>query len=150
MSVAVHIDDSGVRRLSRRLGDLRKRMGDPEPLLDRVGALLDSQAQRRIAEEKASPDGEQWPDWSDDYAATRHGGHSLLMNEGDLVQSIQHLVDGYTLEHGSNLVYARTHQEGDPSRNIPQREFLGISDDNAREIDEVIGEWMAEQAGEAT
>ena len=37
-------------------------------------------------------------------------------------------------EAGTNLVYAATHQFGDPERIIPARPFLGVSDEDNRFI----------------
>lgn len=144
MSVVIELSED----LTRRLEDLRKRLrtGFPD-LLDALGAEVASRTQRRIREEKAGPDGEPWPDWSPRYAATRSGGQSLLMSEGDLDDSIQHFLSGpETVVIGSPLAYAATHQFGDESRGIPARPFLGHSAGNDRDLDAVIEAWLRERA----
>ena len=135
-------------RLTRRLEDLRKRVESGFPrLLEALGAEVASQAQRRIREEKAAPDGTPWAPWSARHAATRHGGHGLLMGEGDLDDSIQHFLSGpETVEIGSPLVYAATHQFGDEGRGIPARPFLGYSAGNERDLDAVIEAWLEARA----
>lgn len=135
-------------RLTRRLEDLRKRVETGFPhLLDALGAEVASQAQRRIREEKAAPDGTPWVPWSARHAATRHGGHGLLMGEGDLDDSIQHFLSGpETVVIGSPLVYAATHQFGDEGRGIPARPFLGYSAGNERDLDAVIEAWLEARA----
>jgi len=122
-------------------------MGGPDftaELLESVGALVESQTRRRIQEEKESPEGEAWEAWSERYAATRHGGNSLLQGEGDLLDSIQYLAGDDEVEVGSNLVYAATHQYGDPGRGIPARPYLGLSDEDEQEIDELIRDFAGD------
>jgi len=43
---------------------------------------------------------------------------------------------------GSNLIYAATHQFGDPARNIPARPFLGLSTDDRTEILALAQAWL--------
>lgn len=121
-------------RLAGRLQRLAQL--DTTPLLEAIGAEVESQTRRRIAVDKASPAGVPWPEWSADYAATRHSGHSLLQGAGHLLDSITHQVDGDSVLIGSPLVYAATHQFGDDERGIEQRQFLGLEGDD---LDDVVG-----------
>lgn len=123
------------------------RSGLPD-LLEKIGAEVESQTRRRFGENKASPAGDPWEDWSPRYAETRHAGQSLLQSEGDLADSIQSLVDGGDVLVGSPLVYAATHQFGSDEsdgRNIPARPFLGLGPDDVREIEAVIADWLEER-----
>lgn len=138
----LHIDMTGIRDIEKRLDALAG--FDQRDLLEVIGSTVESQTRRRIADEKTSPDGEQWQDWSEDYAKTRHGGHSLLEGEGDLLDSVDYLVGSGEVEVGSNLIYFATHHFGDEDRGIPQREALGLSDDNEAELDAVIIDWFEE------
>lgn len=140
MSISIQVTTVGDEDLARRLLLLERT--DFDEVLESVGALVESQTRRRIQDTKTGPDGKSWKPWSDAYARTRHGGHSLLMNEGNLLDSIQHLIHGDELEVGSNLVYARTQQLGDTRRGfgrldvtIPARPYLGV---NAADEDEVV------------
>lgn len=145
MSVAV---EPSVR-IDRRLGQLRKRFETAFPaLLDSLGAEIATQTQRRIREEKTGPDGRDWPEWSERYAKRRRGrGGSKLFREGDLDDSIQHFLrDAGEVVVGSSLVYAATHQFGDPGRGIPARPFLGFSPENERDLEAIIEDWMEERA----
>lgn len=144
MSVAIHLSEP----LARRLEELRERIGAGLPdLLHALGGVVASQVHGRIRETKAAPDGTRWPLWSPRYEATRHGGHGLLMGEGDLDESIQHFLTGPdTVVIGSPLVYAATHQFGDEGRGIPARPFLGYSARDERDLNEVIDEWLRERA----
>jgi phage virion morphogenesis protein len=136
-------DLSGLDVLRRRVGDLGKI--DRRGLLDLIGAKVESQTRRRITDGKEDPDGNEWPQWSDAYAAKRHGGHSLLEGEGLLLGSIGYAVAlaGDRVEIGSNMIYAATHQFGDEKRNIPARPFLGLSRDDEAELDDAIDNFIS-------
>lgn len=83
-----------------------------EELLESIGAVVESQTRRRISDEKTSPAGEKWQDWSEDYRETRHGNQSLLQGDGGLMDSIQHIVERGRVRVGSPLGYAGVHQDG--------------------------------------
>lgn len=146
MSAGLHIDLSELARLNGKLAAFAAI--DRHALLDVVGAEVETQTRRRIAEEKTSPAGTPWPAWSSDYAATRSGGQSLLQSSGHLLDSITHNVTGVgdAVEVGSDLIYAATHEFGDERRGIPQREFLGLSDENTADILSVVNGWLAQHA----
>lgn len=131
---------SGLSRLEGRIKRLTNL--DRHRLLETMGGVVESQTRRRIETEKESPDGKSWDDWSPRYAKTRHGGHTLLMNEGDLHDSIQFLVTGGAVEIGSNLIYAAPQQFGLEERNIPDRPFLGISADNGAELEHTVDRFL--------
>jgi len=149
----IAIDASGLGRLrdyADRLSGVQLR-----DLAEGVGAELESQTKRRIADEKESPDGEPWADWSDDYAATRHAGHSLLRGEGDLLDSIQYEVAGTRIRWGSPLIYAGVMNDGAergafgrssrgpiPWGDIPGREYLGVSVENEEDLIGVVDDFL--------
>lgn len=115
-----------------------------QDLLDAIGAELESSTRRRIDEEKESPEGDAWAVWSPNYARTRDGQHSLLIGENELLDSIQYAIDGRGfVDLGSNLVYAATHQFGDPERNIPERPYLGVSSDDEAALEAAIADIVA-------
>lgn len=121
-------------RLAGRLERLAQL--DTTPLLEAIGAEVESQTRRRIAVDKASPAGVPWPEWSTEYAKTRHSGQSLLQGDGHLLDSITYQVEGDSVLIGSPLIYAATHQFGDLERGIEQRELLGLEGDD---LDDVVG-----------
>lgn len=137
----IKVDLSAYERAEKRL----ERLSDMDrgKLLDAVGSVVESQTRNRIENDEESPDGEPWDLWSPRYESTRHGGHSLLQNEGDLIGSIGfEVLDDSSVEIGTNLIYGATHQFGDESRGIPERPFLGLSDDDESEIDAVIDNFI--------
>lgn len=117
-----------------------------KPDLGELSLLLaaegESQTRRRISQEKSSPDGTAWDAWSSAYEQTRHSGHSLLENEGDLVDSIISGVDGIDAIWGSNLVYAAAQNFGYEKNGLPAREFLGLSEENRQYMAEIIDDWL--------
>ncbi|NVK42113.1 MAG: phage virion morphogenesis protein [Oceanospirillaceae bacterium] len=141
-------DVQGLPQLKARIDKLASRSNFNE-LLEGVGAEIESQTHRRLQEEKKSPDGESWQAWSDGYAQSRHSGHSLLMNEGELDDSIQFLVVGDEVHVGTNLIYAAIHQFGgeDVGKDIAARPYLGLSDENVKDIEALINDWADEQLG---
>lgn len=138
---------------------------DLDAIADVIGQLVESQTQTRLSDERTSPEGVPWQAWSKGYAEGRHGGHSLLVGEGNLRSSVQNYTTGDVVRVGSNLVYAAIHQFGgriEPvngdllvfkiggktvaasSVEIPARPWLGLSAGNRVEIEElVIGELEA-------
>ena len=123
-------------------------------LLDLVGALVESQTQKRIHEQKTAPDGTPWPEWSEKYKATRHKNQSMLESHGDLLTSIDHVVHAglgeSEVEVGSRLRYSAAQNYGahfsivstHHEVNIPARQYLGLSDDNTRELDELVVNYL--------
>lgn len=135
MAAEFKVNLGGLEEVIHSLPFINKRK-----ILENVGVLVVGQTQHRIEQEKASPDGEKWQEWSETYAKTRHSGQSLLQSEGDLVQSIAYQVHGNELEVGSDEVYAGTQNYGLPEKNIPARQFLGLSLGNEKEIQQEIKE----------
>lgn len=141
-ALEISIDSAALRTLHERLERLAGALG--EPPLDALGAAVASQAQRRIEAGGPAPDGSAWQPWSGEYAATRHANQSLLRAEGDLLESIQHAVDGGVAEIGTNLVYGAAQQFGLDERNLPARALLGLSAADLAELDEIVGDWLSE------
>jgi len=141
MSTSLEFDLSSIDRLADRMNELGRL--DKIELLDSIFAEIETQTRRRLRREKTAPDGTPWAAWSDEYAETRHGGHSLLMNEGDLDDSLAPFIylDGSGGEFGSNLVYAAIQQFGGEEvdrPNHPAREYLGFSQENLDDIEHIV------------
>ena len=121
---------------------------DRNALLEGIASEVENQTRRRLTQEKESPDGTPWPAWSDDYALTRHGGHSLLENEGPLVDSIESITNDDSVETGSNLIYAAVQNDGGDesmapgAAAIPSREYLGFSSDNLTDLQHVVDDFI--------
>lgn len=136
----IEIRSEGVEALGRRIGRLLAGLKNPEPMLRALAAEGESQTRRRLEVEKRGPDGTPWPEWSPGYAATRHGGQSLLDARGDLIRSLTAFADRQSAGWGTNLVYAATHQFGRDA--IPARPFLGVSDENFQDLLAIAEDWL--------
>ena len=67
----------------------------------------------------------------------------LLRDTGELYDSMVWKVTPYRQALvGTNKIYARTHQLGDPKRNIPARPYLGISADGWRELQAIVADHL--------
>lgn len=143
----IEIRPEGLERLNFRIGRLMQGLKNPAPMLWELAAEGESQTRRRMESEKRGPDGTPWPEWSPGYAATRHGGQSLLEASGALIQSITAFADRQTAGWGTNVIYAATHQFG--RGGIPDRPFLGVSDEDERAFLDIAERWLDRLAGAA-
>lgn len=143
-ALEISVDSSELAALRSRLGDLVLSASDRREVLGIVGSEIESQVRRRLSDEKESPDGVPWIDWTDAYAATRHGGHSLLQSQGDLLDSLTHQVSDDQVEVGTNLVYGAIHQFGgdEVGMAIPARPYLGLSTGNQSDLDALLEDWI--------
>lgn len=143
-ALEIKVESPELAALEARLKHLASALGDTEPVLEALGAEIESQTRRRISEEKTSPIGEPWEPWKERYARTRHGGHSLLQGEGSLLDSIESAVRGDVAEIGTNLIYGPIQQFGGLGgmppgpREVEARPYLGISPDNLRDLEGIL------------
>lgn len=143
------IEVAGAVPVRLRLVALAQGIADKRPLLDSLGGLVESQTRRRLSQDKEGPNGEPWPEWSEGYKVTRRSGHHLLESTGTLIDSVHYMVRGDAVEVGSGMVYAAIHHFGGAEAGkpeIPARPWLGVSEDDGREIDEVLGDWLGRVA----
>ncbi len=140
--VGLTYDLSGVAMLQKRVAAIGAI--DREWLLEFIGATVQSQTRRRITDVKEAPDGSAWPKWSKRYAETLHSGKSFLEGEGFLLGSLtyEYSPTGHSVEVGSNMIYAATHQYGDAERNIPARPYLGLSSEDESDLEQVIDNFL--------
>ncbi len=120
---------------------------DAAQLMEDIGAVLESSSRRRISETKAGPDGTPWKAWSPEYAKTRGVQHSLLVGEGELLDSIQSYSDGHEARVGTPLIYGAIHQGGGAEvgkPGLPERPYLGMSAEDERDIDDLVREALSE------
>lgn len=127
-------------------------LGQPRRMaegLANIGGLIQSQTERRIEEDRASPEGEAWVPWSETYAASRHKGNRLLQASGAFRDSIAWDLTGDELRVGSNMVFAALHQFGGTDdmapgpAAVPARPYLGLSAADIQEIEDAMGDWIA-------
>jgi phage gpG-like protein len=126
-------------------------------LLDGLSRQGVDQTKRRIEIEKTSPEGAAWPKTTDGRAALFVGGTHLA-------RSIDHAVSGDAAIWGSGWIGARVHQFGAVIKpvnarflaftiggqkifakkvTIPARPYLGVSAQNAVELEETAARFIA-------
>ena len=155
MSLAITVQSPQLASLEARIRRLAAGLADTRPLLEALGAELETQARKRIAAGGPAPDGSPWPEWSEAYEKTRHAGHKLLSSEGHLLDSVQSLVGADFVETGSNLIYAAIQQFGGTAdmapgpAAIPAREWLGVSAADAGDLDALLDDHFNALAAEA-
>ncbi|MAI62413.1 MAG: phage virion morphogenesis protein [Micavibrio sp. TMED27] len=127
-----------------------------EAILDDYGQYMLTEIDARF-ENETDPDGDAW---AKSYRARTEGGQTLT-DDGFLRQSMTQVNDSDRLEIGSNLVYARIHNDGGvikpksgnklkfkigshfvtvDSVTIPQRQFLGFNAENEAELFNIIND----------
>lgn len=125
---------------------------DESELLTAIGAMGESQTRRRIPDEKTAPDGTAWP-------ANKEGTSILMRTGGNLLGSVAYIVGASEVAWGASWEFAHIHQDGAKisaknakalrflsgggtlyrkSVTIPARPFVGMSEDNRQEIEELV------------
>lgn len=152
----IQIDDIEVVAALQRL---YAAAGNLLPVYKNIGAYETSATKSRFLEEK-DPDGVAWQDLNPLYASTKKGP-GKLRGETRNLSSIIYQASENGVEIGSNVVYARIHNEGGVIRpknasalvfsmggktfkvksvTMPKRTFLGFSDSDIKEIQAIIQE----------
>jgi phage virion morphogenesis protein len=117
-------------------------------LLQSIGDEMEAQTQERFDTQK-SPDGDSWKALAQKtqayYASVNKTGGSILVQEGDLRNSITSEVQGgaWSVLVGETMEYAAVHQFGWPKKNIPARPYLGVSPDDAKVIEAAVATFLA-------
>ncbi|GAB6392738.1 MAG: phage virion morphogenesis protein [Treponematales bacterium] len=136
-----------------------------EELLGGIGVEMETQTQERFDTQK-SPDGDSWKALAEKtrayYLSKDWGGRSLLAGEGMLKDSVMSEVrDPWSVLVGATMEYAAVHQFGaeiKPKKakalfvpgygrlqkvNIPARPYLGVSGEDAKEIEIAVANYLA-------
>lgn len=136
--------DRVVDRASKRLAAQRRN------LLNAVGETLVSGTLERFENEE-DPQGKKWEPsgraWEQGLKSRRGRKGKTLQDTGRLRSSIDYAVTQDSVLVGSNVEYARIHQEGgkagrDRKTTIPARPYLGISKKDREEVEAVMAEYM--------
>ena len=100
-------------------------------------------------EDSQGPDGIAWAPLSPDYAARKPKSKTkILILEGTLQDTIitgaTTTIDKTTMRVGSNMPYAAAHQFGYKKGGIPQRMFLGFTDEDVEIFTDIFRDWVDE------
>ncbi|HQQ70763.1 MAG TPA: phage virion morphogenesis protein [Alicycliphilus sp.] len=131
------------------LDSLRQRLQvmaglDTSTLLPRLGEYLLTSTQDRFSSQ-TDPEGSPWEALKPrTIKRKKYNAAKILTERGFLRKNLRYQVlNKTTVQVGSNLEYAATHQYG--RGNIPARPFLGLSPQDHQEIRTIIADWAAEQ-----
>ncbi|XWN29755.1 MAG: phage virion morphogenesis protein [Devosia sp.] len=111
----------------------------PPRLAKMIGLQVENQTRDRF-NTKEGPDG-PWAAWKPSTAKSKKAGFSLMVDSGRLAQSIQSSVSGLEAKVGTNVHYARYHQEG--TRHMVARPIVGLSDANKRDLEDRVKSYVA-------
>jgi len=123
---------TGIEEFNKFIRDLMKFSRNPVKFYQQAGVIMLQDIMRHFQAEE-NPDGSKWAPLK--YTRTHTGKTKkgrrprvkILQDTGRLRMSIKNIATFKSAETGTNLVYARTHQEGDKERNIPARTFVWLS-----------------------
>ena len=153
----IAIDFDNARAVSA-LERLSRVMSNPAPALKAIGDQLIESTRQRIAAGGPGPHGEPWDRNSPVTMslAAAHGkkpaGNRPLIDSGLLMDTLSYAVRGDTLYVGTNrfaddwqggaaVLQFGTDRAGRGHKiHIPPRPFLGVSDDDAREIEVTVAD----------
>ena len=162
--ITISVEDAAARAMLNKLGQM-----DTAPLMRRLGERIQAWTQDRFdANQQQAPDGTPWAKLNPKYAQNkpRHLQNRKLTLSGHLRKSIRwQLLDSQSVLVGTNVKYAAIHQFGGTispkkgkalafggrfvqSVTIPARPYLGISEQDNKEIREIIKDWVLEQQGD--
>lgn len=140
-------------RIGRALNALMEASGNLRQPFEEIGAALRSSTEQRF-EDEVDPEGDPWEELTErtqNQLVTRRrkrGPDHILRRKGLLYQSLTYAATHADVAVGSNRIYAAIHQLGgtddmDPGpAAVPARPFLGVSDEDEREIEEILMEHL--------
>lgn len=153
----ITIDVVGLDRTQKRLAGMVKAGRDLTPLMRDIGEYLLRTTRDRFEDERG-PDGAPWQPLSEATRRRKRRNKDRILTESGHLggPSLSYRASPSELLLGSSAVYAGTHQFGAkkgsfgatskgepiPWGDIPAREFLGLSDADGAEIEELIGDYL--------
>ncbi|MBO2568625.1 hypothetical protein AYI84_04665 [Shewanella algae] len=146
----IEINAEGFEQAATKLAAIAAKGEKLGPLMNDIGEMLLFSHQERNAQ-GISPDGVTWAALSPATQALkpRHKTTPLRLND-ILLNQLAYQADDHSLELGSNMVYAAMQQFGGttspksmiPGKEIPAREFLGLSSDDAQAVLDMMAEYL--------
>ena len=144
----IQISTQGAQAVSDVLTQLIKNANNLAPALGNVGEHL-MLTHRDHFDEQRSPDGTPWQALSPDYAKRKKKNKDKILRLNDILRdTLAYNIGGESLEFGTNMEYGAIHQFGGTSDMIPRlaaipaRPFLGLSDNDEKEVIEILSEFL--------
>lgn len=144
----IDINTEGATAVSDVLTQLVKNLDNLAPALGNVGEHL-MLTHRDHFDEQRSPDGDPWQPLSPDYGKRKKKNKDKILRLNDILRdTFAYNVGDESLEFGTNMEYGATHQFGGTSdmnprlSAIPARPFLGLSQDDEKEVIEILSDFL--------
>jgi len=143
--VAVSIELNGIEKVQAVLAKLEAAGKNMTPLMDEIGAYLDSETALRF-KDSVDPDRNLWKQSN----RARDEIGKTLVDHGHLRDSFTHIASKSSVTHGSNIPYAAIHQFGGKTGRghkslLPQRKILGLNATDKTEILAMAKSFFKEQ-----
>lgn len=127
----------------RKLMLAKKEAEKTKPLMDKAIIILEMSHMKTFRMQGR-------PRWKQSQRVSEGGGKTLQSTHGTSPGLLMKTVTartsksirehrGKTLKFGTKLIYGPTHQYGYPKRNIPERRFLGVYNEDIKKMEEVFG-----------
>jgi len=147
------IKATGIEAVERRLRDLAAGGRDMKLTMGSIGEYLVRTTRDRFHDEEA-PDGTPWAPLRETTKRRKQRNVGKILTEEGHLQMVVLQADSDSVEVGSPYIYAGTHQFGAergafgatrrgspiPWGDIPARPFLGLSDADRNEIEDIVRE----------
>ena len=155
---SMKVEMIGAEKVRRRLDELVRDGQDATPLMRDIGEHVLNATRDRF-DSQTDPDGNPWEPLSDLTKERKpRNRDKILTLDGDLRGNLAYRADRDSVEIGSPSIYAGTHQFGAlqgafgttsrggpiPWGDIPKRPFLGLSDADRAEIEELARDYLDE------
>lgn len=153
-TITIELD---TREVTDAISALVARMRDPRPLMQDIGEVMVQSTKNRFGA-GIGPDGAAWEPNTALTLSRKKGTKPLIGESHRLGNEITYALDGdgAGVSIGSNLIYAATQQFGAdqgafgrskrggpiPWGNIPARPFLGLADDDATAVLDIVQEHL--------
>ena len=141
---ALITDTKEIKEFQEKLKSLKLSSSEERDILESIGAEIITQTEERF-EFQADVSGKSWQDISQktkEYYSKKGIGGSILSRTRQLRDTLESQVNGSEVLVGATKIYAAAHNFGDESRNIPQREYLGLSSDNFKDIENIVNDFL--------
>lgn len=140
---SVSIKVGNIPAIVRKFKEMGQDLSDNRVADAATALVLDANRKRFLAE--TDPDDQPWVPSKAGAARRAKGGTGTLFDTGTLFHSIQAFrASGGVAEIGTNVPYARKHQEG---IGVEKRVFLGISENDTERVLDLV-ERMVERSAE--